>query len=101
MITDIATGKYDDQMDALMDAVNRRRKLIAQQAKNLNMATIDVGNTVRLTGLRPKYLNGVTTEVLGKNQSTLSIRIPFEQVPYNSKYAGQRTTVPANCVEVV
>lgn len=90
----------ESDMDRIMGAWKTRRKTLAAE----NLATVKVGDRVRLAGLSPKFLNGATGVVTGINQTTVAFKVD-DTAPQRVKdrlgAPWQDARVPAGCVEVI
>lgn len=96
---DIIIGTHDEGLDMLQDAINRRRKAVRAQARDINLTSFKVGDKVRLKGLSPKYLNGTVATITGKKSTRFVVQMPLS--PNLRKWSGSTPTVPAGCVESV
>jgi hypothetical protein len=56
----IYNGEADDGFDAIFAAIKDRERAVA----SIRAATLKVGDRIRLTNLRPKYLVGATGTIL-------------------------------------
>lgn len=69
---DIIDGKYDDNIDGIVQAVNIRRDMLSRS----KFYDFKVGDKVRIVGqVRPKYLQGMEATVSEKRRSKLVIRL--------------------------
>lgn len=94
MINDIKTGKYDDQLDMIVQAVKARKDALLPQIWEFS-----IGDAVRFNNsTRPKYLQGKTAKVVKVNRSKIVVKID-DMEPF-AKYAGN-VTVPLSLVEKV
>jgi hypothetical protein len=60
----IRAGLLDDQLPALIDAINYRSRLVAEQRARQALSKLSVGARVRLrSSVRPRYLQGQYGEV--------------------------------------
>lgn len=96
-LSDIITGKCDGQLDQIIRSVNARREMLKTAEIAMNMTEIKAGDTVRLKGLKPRYMNGQLATVVEKNRTRLVIRLNNN----NGRFGSAPVTVPANCVEIV
>lgn len=69
----IRDGVCDDDYNVVVKAINTRRKYLDSQKDLQNLASLEVGQRVELAGLRPKYLVGMTGEVVSKDGSTFDV----------------------------
>src|ERR1700747_699954 len=83
---DILDGKHDDELDAIIAAVDGRRKGLA----SLMVAGINPGDTVQFTdNIRPKYLIGKTATVVRVNRASVVIDFPSDPTTYG-RLAGSK-----------
>ena len=59
------------------------------------MHEIEVGDSVRLLAIRPKYMVGKIGKVAGKTNSKFIVEFPGEL----GRFGHGKVTVPASCVE--
>jgi hypothetical protein len=97
LIEDIINGNYDDQLEAISDAVHSRKKIARSKKKAVAMATIKVGDKVTLKNLNPKYVNGSVGKIIEKRRTKLVVIL---DKPVGRFGAGP-VTVPADCLEVI
>ncbi len=97
MIKDILQGKYDDQLQDILDAVTERQKLKRNVNNAVAMSTINIGDKVRLKELRPKYINGEKAKVVKKYRTKFGIRLDKGTV---GKFSGV-IKCPASCLEKI
>jgi hypothetical protein len=94
-----ATPEELRQLNGLVvDKIRNDRKLVQATI----MTQVKVGDRVRLTGLSPKYMNGLEVEVVGKAVSKLNVRfVDVLAVPTRARdrFGTRPFKVPANCVE--
>ena len=67
MLTDIMSGKFDNDLDSITKAVSVRQGIIVK--------SLSVGSRVRLTNVSPKYLDGVTGVITAKVGDKISVEI--------------------------
>lgn len=96
MIEAILSGKHDDELEAIDEAVHQRRKMIRGANKAVAFATLQIDDKVRLKGLRPKYVNGMTAKVVDKKRTKLVVILDKP----TGRFMG-RVTVPADCLEKI
>lgn len=96
--TEILQGKHDGDLDLIETACRQRRKLIRSATAAVTMAAVKVGDTVRIKEISPKYMVGMSAEVMRKRQTKLEIKLNESRRRYR---AGQFVVVPSSCVEVV
>lgn len=94
----LRAGDLDNDLDLLSDAIRTRRKGVGSVVAANALVDIAVGSTVRLKGLSPKYVNGLTAKVTGKGRSRFEVVL--DNPPAGGRFHGT-VRVPANCVEVV
>ena len=64
LISSIYQGAMDDQIDGIYEALNARRKYLQARKSSEVASMISVGDRVRLTDVKPKYLVGVMGEAV-------------------------------------
>lgn len=103
----IIEGNYTDaELSGIVDTVNRKLKLQRAQQKAVAAATLAVGMIVRIKGIRPAYLNGVTGKIVrfdgrGKTRATIEITVlPLFNDP-RTRVGKEVTGIPLSCFEVV
>jgi len=96
MTTAILEGKHDSELEAILEAVHQRRKLMRGASKAVAMVSLKIGDKVRLKGLSPKYVNGSTAKIVDKKRTKLVVVL---DTPVG-RFKG-RVTVPADCLEKV
>lgn len=69
ILSDIIMGKFDDRLPEIIEAAKGRQKTVATRS-------IVVGDTVVFNSqARPKYLQGIKAEVVGKTNTKLKISL--------------------------
>jgi hypothetical protein len=96
MIAEILSGEHDSELEGILEAVHQRRKLMRGATKAVAFATLQIGDKVRLKGLRPKYVNGSTAEVVDKKRTKLVVVLDKP----TGRFMG-RVTVPADCLDKI
>jgi hypothetical protein len=89
-----------DEFKPLSKELNGAWRRAHDAQGRVNAATINVGDTVRLSGLKPAYLNGQLVKVTGLVPGRGKINVSGEfitPVPRQSPFV----TVPASCCTVV
>lgn len=81
----------ESDLTHLMSAMRARRQILDQR----RAATVTVGATVRLDGLRPQYLNGLTGEVMALPDGRARIKLD-EKSTQDLRFAGRKYHVPAD-----
>lgn len=96
----IHSGKLDSILDALREAVHSRERYLRDQKSATNLATLKPGTRVRLSNLKPKYLNGYEGVVADRPARRRGdIAVDLDNAPSN-RY-GSKMAVPAGCLEPV
>ena len=73
---DILTGKYDDQLDQLKDAIQQRRRIARQTSNAVKFGNFSPGDKVVFNDqARPKYLQGETATVVKLKRTKIEIRL--------------------------
>jgi hypothetical protein len=60
----VLSGKLDRILDTLTEACVARQRILREQRKAHNLAELTPGTRVRITRIKPRYLSGLTGEVL-------------------------------------
>lgn len=81
----ILNGDVDDHFDAILGAVNDRRKIASRRLFH----TIAINTKATLKNLRPKYMVGVPVVVVGKNQTRIEVKIDPEYLAANPHAGGR------------
>lgn len=79
----------EEELDSLVEAFKARRKALSQK-RALN---VKVGTEVTLSGLSPKYLNGMSGTVETVNGTRADVRLN-EASTRRLRYSGKRFYVP-------
>ena len=96
VIRAITTGELDDALERIVFAVKERKRAVARTL----LVTIEPGEKVELTGLRPQYLNGLVGKVTGTRGQRILVTLdnPAEAGRFASR--GQ-LAVPSACIRRV
>lgn len=81
-------------LDNIINAVKARRKALGQ----INAAAVRPGVEVRLDGLSPKYLNGLTGTVKSVSGGRCVVTLDRNSTT-SLRYAGQRFRIPTEHME--
>ena len=99
LINSILDGEYDEDFSDIAEAIKERKTVLRAQT----FARLRVGDTVRISGARPQYLNGAEAEVVEKRTTKVTILFPLDMGnhdPYR-KFAGRRWIFPTNVLEKI
>lgn len=91
-----------DQLRELNEQIVAKIKTDRKVEAAVNMGAINVGDTVVLKNLSPKYINGVHVKVVGKKQTKLEVKLldpVFAPSRVRDRFGTRTFTVPAGCVE--
>lgn len=99
VIAAITMGELDDVIDAIQDAARAREKIVHRN----RAASVKIGDRVRLTGIRPKALDGATGTVRSRRQTSLMVEIDKEYARGAGRFQysienGVPLGVPVACV---
>lgn len=101
IVNAIMNGKADDSLSEIMNAAHHRRKSVAL----IKSAEIKIGDRVRFTQIKPKYLEGSTGIVREKNIDKFEIELDDKFVKMRaSRYIHPTKgtiTAPISTVEVI
>ncbi len=93
LVAAIATGKLDDKLPELTSLIRNRRDVAAKKLAY----TIQVGNIVVLSNIRPAHLNGQKATVTQVNRSTVTVKFLSDA---DKPYA-PASRVPLSCCQLV
>jgi hypothetical protein len=94
----ILFGAHDDDLTAISNAVQERRKLLRQHQRAEARLTIQVGDRGTLTGIRPKYVEGAEVEVVEAPKRSRVLARFIEPVdPRVIARFGRTTNIPLTC----
>jgi hypothetical protein len=96
LTSDILSGKYDNDLNTIAEAVRQRETLTRKAAAAVTMASIEPGDTVVLKDISPKYLIGAKAKVIRKRQTRLECELLKDHGRYR---AGFPVGIPVACVE--
>ncbi len=72
----IAAGDHDDQLTALAEAVDARRRLLHTVRSATALAALRVGDLVRINhAVRPRYLAGLQARVVEVDEHAATLRL--------------------------
>ena len=90
---DILNGAYDDQLEDILDALKRRKEILATQS----FWELKVGDKIRfVNSIRPTYLAGLEATVTEKRTKKLGVKLDH---PVGRFYG--TITVPPSLVEKI
>lgn len=84
LVEAILTGRFDDHIEHLYDAVRERKRIRRDIAARVQFHTLGVGDKVKLVNLRPLYLVGLTGTIASKNRTRISVRLDTPVRRYGS-----------------
>lgn len=98
--TAILRGDFDNGIEALYDALRNRQK-ISRQIKALTIkATLSPGQKVRLSRIKPSYLNGQEATVVSITRG--GSRVDVKLISPIGKYGNTSPLgCPASCLEPI
>lgn len=96
IIVAIISGQADDNLNGIASAVVERKKALGA----VTLHTIKPGHKVRLTGLRPRYMEGALATVVERRRTRVLVNLDPEWVRThpNSRYRGQVSVTPTMIV---
>jgi len=101
LVDEILGGQHDQHLDAITEAASTRKKVLAR----VRAMSIDIGDTVRTTNVRPKYLSGVKGRVVNKTDKNFQVELDENELHRVKAKGGDRYLrhntlgVPHSCVE--
>jgi len=94
LVGEIRRGEHDDDLIDIMEAVQKRRKMLSI----IEFNAMGIGTRVRFNStVRPTYLRGMTGKVIGKKVSKLLVQLDNGPV---GRFGGS-IRVPAALLEVM
>lgn len=99
----MATSATESEVRAVFEVGNQRLKTIRTVTAAENLASLQPGQVVRLGGLKPKYLNGLTGTVQSIEGSRVRVKLDDVSALTASRYVGLDHTLlaPASTVTLV
>ncbi|MFI5405117.1 MAG: hypothetical protein ACHQ1D_01250 [Nitrososphaerales archaeon] len=99
VIEDIVKGKFDNNLDAISRAIKDRRTAL----NGIKLYSFRAGDTVKFNSqTRPKYLQGLTAEVVRVNQKRIVVKFVDETSKSRArKYGWGDFTTPISLVDKV
>lgn len=92
--TNIRGGAHDDELDAIIQAAQLRKKALAPTVYDFQ-----IGDRVRFSNTtRPQYMRGVEATVIARRQTKLTVRIDHDNGRFR---AGANITAPAAILEKI
>lgn len=92
IIAGIQKGEFDGDLKVLGETISSRRKIAAQNS----LYSLRPKDLVRISGIRPKALNGLVAEVVKPNRTTVTVKFGEDA----GRYQGV-SRVPCTCCEKV
>ena len=89
---DILDGALDDHLSYLTDVIRERREKLTTRIT----ASLSAGDTVKMVGIRPKYMIGVTAKVIRVNRKRAVVILDHP----TGRFHGE-ITVPLNCMQKI
>jgi hypothetical protein len=86
-----------DQVKQIFDASNRRAKEARAQASAEAAATLQIGDAVTLSGLSPKYLNGIRAVIRYRDGAKFGVEV-VEEDQWQLRRYGRNIVVPASAL---
>jgi hypothetical protein len=98
----ISSTATTEDLAAISPLMNERRKILAKVEASLNKAVLVPGTKVRLSGLSPKYLNGLTGTVTGPGRRPNDLQVAFDdESKWHARRFGTSVSCPANALTKV
>ena len=96
----ILNGTFDDAgLRAIQDATRTRQKINSDVQAQVFKATVQVGQKIRFTRIRPAYLNGQTGSVVSTDRGGKKVMVRLDSAV--GKFGTNPISCPANCLEIV
>lgn len=102
IITDSSVNT-DETLNALWTAVRERQRLNRANSTAIAKATLRIGDVVSVSGISPKYLNGMTGRIVAfnKTRSRADIEIVDNRNDYRVAKGARKHGYPVQCLTVV
>lgn len=91
----LQVGSHDDELDEIEEALNYRRKVLLKRT----IKDLTPGSTVRFKAARPKYLTGLTAEVVRVDEGHVWVKTPDDPA-YRKYRASAQIKCPLSIIEV-
>lgn len=100
IIAAILDGSVDDELTAVSQAIQTRKRQLREGQALLNKVTLGPGARVRTKNLKPKYLSGLTGTVLENQAGKRDIQVQLDLSQYTGRYS-HTIGIPASCLDPV
>jgi hypothetical protein len=98
----IAAGELDDHLGALAGAVEARRQLLLTVRSATALATLCVGDVVRITEqVSPRYLVGLHGKVVGLDDHAATVRLEHPSAASRAGASAARRSRSRSCRRLV
>jgi hypothetical protein len=87
----------EKELNAIYEAIQLRSRSLRYQRQHKALATLEIGDRVRLTGIKPKYMSGHLGTITGRRQTKFEVQLDLSP----SSRFGQNVIVPATCLTKV
>ena len=103
LLSYVATSATEAEVRGLFEVANQRLKTLRTTTAAENLASLQKDQVVRLSGLKPKYLNGLTGTVQGIEGSRVRVKLDDISALTAGRYVGFDHTLlaPASCLTLV
>lgn len=85
-LTFILTSASNEDISRVIDGIKSRRSILA----TINAASVAIGEKVKLDGLKPKYLNGLTGTVESISGRSATVKLDARSTQ-ELRWSGRRT----------
>ena len=94
----IVTSATTEDVNDIWNAAKQRTRMLSAQRTAVASAAFKVGDRVRTTNIRPKYLDGVTGTIQGKRGTKFTVAL---DAGFDTGRFSQTVNVPAGCLVAV
>lgn len=103
LLSYVATSASEAEVRGLFEVANQRLKTLRTTTAAENLASLQKDQTVRLQGLKPKYLNGLTGTVQGIEGNRVRVKLDDVSAITAKRYVNFDHTLlaPASAVTLI
>ena len=103
VVTFIVTDASVDTtgLNSLITAIKERQRINRANTKAIAKATLNLGDTVSISGIRPKYLNGVIGKIKSFSPQRSHANIEVINTQGDHRVGASQYGIPIQCLTVV
>ena len=90
IVAEVLSGKLDDHLSLISDKVRYRR----EELTSIVAARLRMGDTVKIIGIKPKYMIGATAKIVRVNRTRAVVNLDRDF----GRFSGD-ITVPLACLQ--